>query len=293
VTATYVFEVHGEPSGYAVVAHEACRVTAGSGDRHVYEVRDGQFARPVPGVRVQLRPGHLALPLLAATEEYGPVYDLLTSLRFYSPQPGAMSQPGNGGPGEALAYDGENAPAVLRALEAERPHDYERLCRFLELVVPGVERVRSDGPPDRDIELKFEQNVGPGDRWTLDAFEMSDGTLRALGVLLAIYQPRTPSVVAIEEPEAVIHPAAVEVIFAALADGAKRSQVIVTTHSADILDLKEVQDRHLRLVDYRRGETIIQPPSGGVRDLIRRRLFTPGELLRDGELLPEPPADAR
>ncbi len=37
---------------------------------------------------------------------------------------------------------------------------------------------------------------------------MSDGTLRSLGLIMAVFQKQSPSVLVIEEPEATIHPGA-------------------------------------------------------------------------------------
>ena len=71
----------------------------------------------------------------------------------------------------------------------------------------------------------------------LDASDMSDGTLRALGLLLAAYQPGRHSVVAIEEPEATVHPAAAELVTQVLRDAAHERQILFTTHSPDILEI--------------------------------------------------------
>ncbi len=54
---------------------------------------------------------------------------------------------------------------------------------------------------------------GVGKSNIVDALSISDGTLRALGVLLAAYQPRTPTVLGIEEPEATVHPAIAESLY--------------------------------------------------------------------------------
>ena len=71
---------------------------------------------------------------------------------------------------------------------------------------------------------------------------MSDGTLRVLGLFLAAYQAGHPSVLGIEEPEATVHPAMAEVVTEVLLDAAHDQQVLVTTHSPDILDYKELKD---------------------------------------------------
>ena len=113
---------------------------------------------------------------------------------------------------------------------------------------------------------------------------MSDGTLCVLGILLAVYQPQPASLIAIEEPELTIHPAAAEILMDILVDGAERSQVLLTTHSPDVLDNKQLSDSQIVLVESVQGVAQITPLTESTRDLVRQRLYTLGELLRRDEL---------
>jgi ABC-type multidrug transport system ATPase subunit len=113
---------------------------------------------------------------------------------------------------------------------------------------------------------------------------MSVGTLRVLGLLLAAYQVRTPSLMAVEEPEATVHPAVIEVLLEVLLDASCRQQVLLTTHSPDLIDSKELDDTQLRAVRMERGRTVVAGVDEAARRAIRDRLYTPGELLRSGEL---------
>ncbi len=113
---------------------------------------------------------------------------------------------------------------------------------------------------------------------------MSDGTLRALGILVAAYQRPAPSLIAIEEPEASIHPGALGVILDVLHDARRSSQIVVTTHSPDVLDAKWIKDRHLRLVSWDEGITRIDEPAHSVKRAMAKQLFGAGELLRSNAL---------
>ena len=64
---------------------------------------------------------------------------------------------------------------------------------------------------------------------------MSSGTLYALGLVAVALQDPAPSLIAIEEPELNIHPGALEAIADILNIAAQRTQVVVTTHSPDLL----------------------------------------------------------
>ena len=61
----------------------------------------------------------------------------------------------------------------------------------------------------------------------------------------------------------------------------------VTTHSADLLDNKDVETDSLLAVTADEGATHIAPINADGRELIRQRLYTAGELLRIGQLLPD------
>jgi energy-coupling factor transporter ATP-binding protein EcfA2 len=129
-----------------------------------------------------------------------------------------------------------------------------------------------------------EEGPAPGAPMSFMAANMSEGTLRVLGFLLAAYQPVLPSVLVIEEPEANIHPAAAEVVTSVLMDVSRRSQVLVTTHSPEVLDYDDVSDDVFRVVAKADGRTAIAPVSAGSRQVIRDHLYSPGELLRINEL---------
>ena len=115
---------------------------------------------------------------------------------------------------------------------------------------------------------------------------MSDGTLRAIGLLAAVFQRPTPSLVAIEEPEATIHPGALGSILDLLRHASKSMQVVITTHSPELLDAKWITDRHLRIVEWADGATRIRPVSDATREAIQSHLMGAGELLRSNALEP-------
>ena len=64
----------------------------------------------------------------------------------------------------------------------------------------------------------------------------SDGTLRLVAYYTLLNQPELPPLIAIEEPERNLHPGALHDIAAVLERIAERSQVIITTHSSQLLD---------------------------------------------------------
>lgn len=295
VSADYAFEIVVTPpeEGFSV-ARETCVVAKTMGFRHAFEVRYGKFVKEVPGIRPKLAPNRLALFAASDTDEFRPVYDFLSSMRFYSimsAQVRELQQPDSGA---FLKRDGSNAAAVLKRLQDEPGNGqrYERLCRLLARVVAGVQKVRYRSVGHKET-LQFEQDVGFKRPRSFDALNMSDGTLRVLGLLLAVYQSGSPRLVAIEEPEGTVHPAVTELMVQVLMDAASERQILIATHSPDMLDYKELKDTHIRVVTMERGQTLISPVSESSRQAIRESLYTPGELLRSGELTPDVTAAKR
>ena len=122
---------------------------------------------------------------------------------------------------------------------------------------------------------------------------MSDGTLRALGVLAALFQgsgrgARTRQLIGIEEPEVALHPAAAGVPIDSLRDAAERSQIPVTSHSPDLLDDEDISPDSIFAVVVEHGETRIGPLDDVGRRALKERLYTAGELLRMNQLEPDP-----
>jgi len=116
---------------------------------------------------------------------------------------------------------------------------------------------------------------------------MSDGTLRALGLLTAVFQRPRPSLVVIEEPEATIHPGALEALLELLRHAAKSMQVVVTTHSPEVLDTKWIKAEHLRVVEWRHGATRVGDLSESTRSALREHIVGAGEMLRSNALRTE------
>jgi predicted ATPase len=216
---------------------------------------------------------------------------------FYSLNPDSIRDLQSPDAGEILARDGSNITSVLAQLEKNNPARKQRIEQYLAKVVPGVRGVdvKVIGPKET---LEFRQQVaGSKDPWRFLAANMSDGTVRALGILVALFQSgngtesRVP-LVGIEEPEIALHPAAAGLLLDGLREASGTTQVIVTSHSPDLLDDKRLDARSILAVYAESGSTRIAPLDAAGRDALLSRLYTAGELLRMNQLLPDayPPA---
>lgn len=289
----YAFRVGAKPKGGYEVQMEKCAVFGqGIGDDKRFEVEGGVLKRSTFKVGPPAIADRLYLVAASGLPEFRPVFDALSHMGFYNLNPDVIRDLQQPDTGEVLRRDGGNLASVLNAMEKNHKHARDRVVAFLSKVVPGIEEVtvRHVG---RKETLEFRQQVGTNkDTWRFMAENMSDGTLRALGVLTALFQSengesgRVPFV-GIEEPEVAVHPGAAGVLRDGLQMAAKTTQVAVTSHSPELLDDKDISDGAILAVVNRMGETIIGPLDAAGRSAIRDRLYTPGELLKLRQLEPD------
>jgi predicted ATPase len=285
--ASYSFKISAMFEKKFEVAFEHCKVQGLLKKEHEFKIEKGEFTKEIPGIRPKVSSDRLGLYAASATEEFRPVYDFLTSMRFYSIIPKELRNLQESGTEDHLTPDGSNAAAILRRLKSDNhAWRYDRLCSLLGKVVRGIKKVEYHAVGQKET-IQIKQDVGTKYPWTFDALNMSDGTLRILGLLLAVYQPGLHSVITIEEPEATVHPAVTELIIEVLMDAAKERQVLITTHSPDILDYKHLKDSQIKIVTIENYSTLIASLSQSSREAIRQHLYTAGELLRSGELTPD------
>ncbi len=219
-----------------------------------------------------------------------PVYDAFSRMGFYNLNPDKIRGLQDPDPRDVLRRDGSNLTSVFSQLS---PVVKENIEEYLAAVVPGVHKVnvKEFGPKET---LEFRQDVtGDKHTWRFLANNMSDGTLRVFGILVALFQgdrvkQNSVPLVGIEEPEIALHPAAAGALLDALRDAAYKKQVIITSHSPDLLDNKDLDIDSILAVEAHSGNTAIARVDDAARSVVRDRLFTTGELLRLDQLQPDP-----
>lgn len=292
---SYRFQVGAVRGGDYRVTHEECRVRAaefGSEERF-FSVRDGGLVEASEQVMPPVAPDRLYLVAASGLEPFRPAFDGLTGINVYNLNPDAMRHLQKPEAGDLLKRDGSNVASVLERLRRELPSTKARIEEYLSRVVEGVTGVNRRGLGAWEA-VEFRQRVG-GDAspWTFQATSMSDGTLRALGVLVSLFagNPALASPVGIEEPEVALHPAAAGLLLDALRDAAESRQVLVTTHSPDLLDSPDIDPDALLAVRSVDGNTLINRVDAGGQRALKESLYTPGELLRVDQLIPAPAPD--
>jgi predicted ATPase len=100
----------------------------------------------------------------------------------------------------------------------------------------------------------------------LKAAELSDGTLRYLLWVVALLTPRPPGLLVLNEPETSLHPDLLPALGRLIAAASARSQVIVVSHAAGLIDaLQSGPDCHSILLGKTLGETTLATTDETVR----------------------------
>ena len=292
-TGYYAFRIRTSLTRYEVLREE-CKFQCGNSTTSeiYFNVVNGNVTDTSVKVAPAAVKDRLYLVNASGLPEFRPVYDAFSRMGFYNLNPDRIRDLQDPDSGDVLLRDGSNLTSVFNQLPSEVKKDIQE---YLQVVVPGVQRVyiRKFGPKET---LGFRQYVlGNEHPWQFLANNMSDGTLRVLGILVALFQgdddaqKRVP-LVGIEEPEIALHPGAVGALLDALRDAAHRRQVIITTHSPDLLEDKHLDVDSILAVEADDGDTVIARVDDASRSVVQDRLFTVGELLRSNQLQPDPAA---
>ena len=277
----FAFEVAARTGGTYEIQHEECEW---GGAR--YSIEGGNIKRPPAAVSPPVVKDRLYLVNAAGLPEFRPVFDALSTMGFYNISPAKIRALQAPDQGDLLDREGTNLASVLERLAKTASPTKQRIEEYLAHVVPGLEGFDSTRVGHMET-IEFRQRVvGSKQPWRFPAINMSDGTLRALAVLTALFQfaeRPTARLIGIEEPETALHPAAAGLLL----DGARERQVVITTHSPDLLDNDAIEADQILAVIAQDGKTTIGRIDDASRKALRDSLYRAGELLRLGQLEPD------
>lgn len=180
-----------------------------------------------------------------------------------------------------LAADAQNLIPVMHSLytaDREFKKEVDGAMRaafggdFEELTFPPAE--------DQRIQMRL--------RWkslksAQSAADLSDGTIRFLLLLAILANPEPGSLIAIDEPEIGLHPSMLPIIAEFATEAATRTQVILTTHSPQLLDAFGDNPPVTTVTRWEDGETRLSVING---EELQRWLkeYSLGSLFRSNEL---------
>ena len=146
-------------------------------------------------------------------------------------------------PDTTLLSNGDNLGTVLHEILTR--YDFrsaaEELRDFLRVAYPTFEEIHCDttyGTPPQVLVRVREQGMSR----SMEMWELSDGMLRFLCLATALLNPWPRPLVAIDEPELGLHPGLLPIVAEMIKTAAERTQVLVTTHSPDLLNCFDIAD---------------------------------------------------
>ncbi|HUW30580.1 MAG TPA: AAA family ATPase [Planctomycetota bacterium] len=189
---------------------------------------------------------------------------------------------------------------TISRYEAVLDADGENLVPVLHTLYTGSRQFKTDlhlamqaGLGDDFEELVFppsaDQRIQMRIRWRSlkteqAAASLSDGTLRFLFLIAILANPEPAPLIAIDEPETGLHPAMMPIVAELAAEAAKRSQVILTTHSPEFLNgFYKIATPTVSVAECREGHTLLRVLEGEELKYWLKR-YSLGELFRSTEL---------
>jgi predicted ATPase len=277
------------------VLQEECEVGSRKSPSREYFVRERNSVRSSIELQSVPKEDRLYLGALSLLEPFSSVFDGLTSGMFYVIDLKQIRDAQPIDSGSFLAGDCWNIASVVSRLQTKAPRIKQRIEAYLRRIIADdvVLRTRTAVPY---IFLEYWQGRGASqsDSLKLLASSMSDGTLRATALLIALLQPpdvdddNLINLVAFEEPETGLQPSALRVLLDAIQESSRSRQVIFTTHSPELLDNKDLEVKSIMTVLFQEGSTRIGPVNTRTAGILRDGLATVSELLRQsGALTPE------
>jgi predicted ATPase len=277
----YSFEI-GPVADYDIeILREQCVIRYKDGTRkwldrrkdilrtNILDFKEGRF----------IQRSYLAVPLFAGAGGLEFVYQILSRMKAYAINPVSLREMQDPESGRELRNDARNAASVFQEIKSRAPQDIKRIQEVLAAIVPNTTVV--DTVPHREkVAFEFAQQWGNREKLTFEAYSMSDGTLRALGLLLAVYQVQKPSLIFVEEPESSIHPGAAGALLDTLKFASSMMQVVISTHSPAILDAKWIEDKNIRAVLWHEGATQVKEIPQHAKRALQDHLMGAGDLLR-------------
>lgn len=223
-----------------------------------------------------------------ASVEFGgkSLRDFILNFRFSAIYPNTLRHPAPPDTDPILKENGANWASILRNLKktSRGKQAWEQVREMMQVVMPQLEDI-SPQAVGGFILPRFKVREASGEAHLFDPSQISDGTLRILGILLALYQTPHPSLMVIEEPEQTVNPALLALLADAFREVSERTQLLITSHSPHLIDCFEPEN--IRVVSMYNGETRISPIRLSQREAVKEHLLSLEQIMSSEGLLPE------
>jgi predicted ATPase len=129
----------------------------------------------------------------------------------------------------SLDRRGRKTQDVLQYWAENKPEKFELISQELDSCMG----IKLKLVPEKEEKIV---KVLEKDRLEVPLSNMSDGTLRIIAYYTLLYEDKLPTLIGIEEPERNLHPGILRDVASVVQRLSKKTQVIITTHSSQLLD---------------------------------------------------------
>jgi len=252
-----------------IIQQEYCR----QNDKTLFDYQNGVWKTKPYDLPVGRLSNNLILPLLTNYVEFENIYTFLRDIRLYAIYPKTIRHDFQKiNDNKILMENGENLASVLYHIQRNTPQIHDDIIEYLSLII-GVEAIHvKDIEPDYLLTtLKYNNK----NRFTLS--QESDGTVRLLSLLTALYQPYRPSLTILEEPELFVHSGVLAMLCDAIQESGLHQQIIITTHSPDLITRFDAHT--IRVVELTNDGTKIDGMDDRLLGAVTEKFLSTSELL--------------
>ncbi|HKV38854.1 MAG TPA: AAA family ATPase [Blastocatellia bacterium] len=177
--------------------------------------------------------------------------------------------------------DGQNLIPVLHTLYTG-DRDFKQSIDEAMKAAFGFDYEELVFPPAADQRIQLRVRWRPLHR-AQSAADLSDGTLRFLFLLAVLASPSAGPLIAIDEPETGLHPGMLPIIAEYAVEASNRTQVILTTHSPQMLDAFGGKWPTATVAYWENGETTLKVLDENQLEYWLKE-YSLGALFKSGEL---------
>ncbi|MGH7595770.1 MAG: AAA family ATPase [bacterium] len=255
---TYYLELGGGPQFFAITKERLTIATGPKGEKTLllFPVANNNFSvTDLKGNKFELSRSHDRLSFEQFTDEarYGSLARFakeLLSWSIYNFEPSAMRKPNAVKQDFHFQSTGGNFSSVIHSIQSEHAGKFSEIEDLLKRALPEVRHLFTALTKEGQTYLSWEEESMP---LRVPVWAMSDGALRLLGQLAALFSPEQPALACFEEPENYIHPALLTVIADVIKYASAENQVLISTHSPYHLDF--FSPENLIIVEKKKGQT--------------------------------------
>jgi predicted ATPase len=274
----YEFTLAGSSGEDYRVKSEEAQMAFKNGVTEKFRLNEGVWVEGPSNLRPKITKKSLAMTLLSGDERFAPIANALKNICVYSVFPDALRDPQKPDTVRPMRQHGENWATVLQTLTDESIKT--DLTAALAKLTGDIEtfHVRQlGGYLNAEFRHRTKRRRSKDRQKWFESAQESDGTLRVAGIITALLQDPPLTLIGIEEPELTVHVGAIPLLFDYLKQASRREQVLVTTHSVELLEKLDVDD--IRVVDRHEGITTVAPVRKDQRDAVKKRLLTVGDIV--------------